>query len=80
MCLLNPLSYYARVFCSTYEEYLGAPFPFGCYKQVFVDSESILFAPSFGASMVTLSSHLLVDERIIDQVKADCTRIIAKSV
>ncbi|BBM98136.1 transcription initiation factor TFIID subunit 2 [Marchantia polymorpha subsp. ruderalis] len=52
---------------STYEEYLGAPFPFGCYKQVFIDSESASSSVSIGASMVTISSHLLVDDRIIDQ-------------
>ncbi|CAM6102974.1 unnamed protein product [Calypogeia fissa] len=52
---------------SAYEEYLGAPFPFGCYKQVFIESESTISSVSVGASMVTLSSHLLVDERIIDQ-------------
>ncbi|EFJ31790.1 hypothetical protein SELMODRAFT_408008 [Selaginella moellendorffii] len=52
---------------SLYEEYLGAEFPFGSYKQVFIDSEHSVASLSVGASMAVFSSHLLVDERVIDQ-------------
>ncbi|KAL2651150.1 hypothetical protein R1flu_019278 [Riccia fluitans] len=62
-CTVN----FFHLLSSTYEEYLGAPFPFGCYKQVFIDSESASSSVCIGASMVTISSHLLVDDRIIDQ-------------
>ncbi|KAJ7565528.1 hypothetical protein O6H91_02G064000 [Diphasiastrum complanatum] len=64
------VSFFHSVF-SFYEDYLGSPFPFGCYKQVFIDPEvSSMFV---GASVAIFSSHLLVDERIIDQ--AITTRI-----
>ncbi|KAL3700556.1 hypothetical protein R1sor_018578 [Riccia sorocarpa] len=62
-CTVN----FFHLLSSTYEEYLGAPFPFGCYKQVFIDSEAASSSVCIGASMVTISSHLQVDDRIIDQ-------------
>ncbi|KAH9296278.1 hypothetical protein KI387_039866 [Taxus chinensis] len=61
------VSFFHNVF-SYYEEYLEAPFPFGSYKQVFIDSETALSSSYVGASMSTFSSHLLFDDRVIDQV------------
>lgn len=52
---------------SFYEDYLGASFPFGSYNHVFVDSELTMSSASVGAAMAIFSSHLLVDERVIDQ-------------
>eukprot|EP00250_Pteridium_aquilinum_P006300 c16246_g1_i1 orf=741-4946(+) len=60
------ISFFYSVF-SFYEDYLGASFPFGSYSHVFVDSELMMTSSSVGAAMTILSSHLLVDERIIDQ-------------
>ena len=54
--------------CSFYEDYLGASFPFGSYSHVFLDSEYLTTSLTVGAAMVIVSSHLLVDDRIIDQV------------
>ena len=54
--------------CSFYEDYLGASFPFGSYSHVFLDSEFITTSLTAGAAMTIISSHLLVDDRIIDQV------------
>ncbi|XP_024402345.1 transcription initiation factor TFIID subunit 2 isoform X1 [Physcomitrium patens] len=58
---------------SLYEEYLGAPFPFGCYKQVFLPGDAVISTSSVGASLATFSADLLADEHIIDQ--AISTRI-----
>jgi hypothetical protein len=54
--------------CSFYEDYLGASFPFGSYSHVFLDSEFLTTSLTVGAAMTIVSSHLLVDDRIIDQV------------
>jgi hypothetical protein len=54
--------------CSLYEEYLGAPFPFGCYNQVFIPGEASISSSSVGSSMAIFSADLLADEHIIDQV------------
>lgn len=62
-CTIN---FFHSVF-SLYEDYLGAPFPFGSYNHVFVDSELTMTSASVGAAMTILSSHLLVDERVVDQ-------------
>lgn len=43
-------------------------FPFGSYKQVFVEPEMAVSALSLGASMSIFSSQILFDGRIIDQV------------
>lgn len=56
---------------SLYEEYLGAPFPFGCYKQVFLPGDAVISTTSIGASVATFSADLLADEHIIDQVQYD---------
>lgn len=61
------VSFFHNVF-SFYEEYLAATFPFGSYTQVFIDSETALSSTCVGASVSTFSSHLLYDERVIDQV------------
>eukprot|EP01133_Synstelium_polycarpum_P013066 gene13066-15367_t len=47
-----------------YEEYLGAPFPFSSYKQVFVDEAG---PPSSFATLAVLNTHLLHPPRVIDQ-------------
>lgn len=53
---------------SHYEEYLGAKFPYGTYKQVFIAPEMAVFSMSIGASMSIFSSDILYDEKIIDKV------------
>jgi len=58
-------------FSSLYEEYLGAPFPFGCYKQVFLPGDAVISTNSIGASVATFSADLLADEHIIDEVGYD---------
>jgi hypothetical protein len=54
--------------CSLYEEYLVAPFHFGCYNQVFIPGEASISSSSVGSSMAIFSADLLADEHIIDQV------------
>ncbi|KAI4310569.1 hypothetical protein MLD38_035538 [Melastoma candidum] len=56
---------YARL--SHYEEYLGAKFPYGTYKQVFIAPEMAVSSMSIGASMSIFSSDILYDEKIIDK-------------
>lgn len=53
---------------SYYEDVLSASFPFGSYKQVFIAPEMALSSWSSGASISIFSSHLLFDEKLIDQV------------
>jgi transcription initiation factor TFIID subunit 2 len=60
------VSFFHSVF-SLYEEYLGAPFPFGCYNQVFIPGEASISSSSVGSSMAIFSADLLADEHIIDQ-------------
>ncbi|MCO5592048.1 hypothetical protein L7F22_046042 [Adiantum nelumboides] len=60
------VSFFSSLF-SFYEDYLGASFPFGSYNHVFIDSELMMMSSSVGAAMTILNSHLMVDERIIDQ-------------
>ena len=48
------------------EEYLGVPFPYESYKQVFV--EDAYTRIDSRASIATLSTHFLHGEDIIDQV------------
>jgi len=64
-----PLVHIIFLFSSLYEEYLGAPFPFGCYKQVFLPGDAVISTNSIGASVATFSADLLADEHIIDQVE-----------
>lgn len=55
-------------FNSHYEEYLSASFPFGSYTQVFIVPEMAISSTSSGASLTILSSQVLYDEKVIDQV------------
>lgn len=55
-------------FYSDYEQYLDAKFPFGSYKQVFLAPEMAISSSTFGASLSILSSQVLFDEKVIDQV------------
>ncbi|KAH7306785.1 hypothetical protein KP509_22G030300 [Ceratopteris richardii] len=72
------ISFFSSVF-SFYEDYLGASFPFGSYSHVFIDSELMVTSCSVGAAMTIINSHLMVDERIIDQTMT--TRIkLAKAL
>ncbi|CAH9064286.1 unnamed protein product [Cuscuta epithymum] len=52
---------------SHYEEYLGAPFPFGSYTQVFISPDMAISSFSLGASMSIFTSQFLFDEKVIDQ-------------
>ena len=60
--------YWTINFCSYYEDYLSAKFPFGFYKQVFLPPEIVVCSSALGASLSVFSSHVLYDERVIDQV------------
>lgn len=53
---------------SCYKDYLSVDFPFGSYKQIFIEPEIVVSSASLGVSMCIFSSHLLFDEKIIDQV------------
>ncbi|KAG5536300.1 hypothetical protein RHGRI_023917 [Rhododendron griersonianum] len=53
---------------SHYEEYLSASFPFGSYTQVFIFPEMTISSTSSGASLTILSTQVLYDEKVIDQV------------
>ncbi|KAK4749006.1 hypothetical protein SAY87_026455 [Trapa incisa] len=64
--LRNTVGFFYTAF-SYYEEYLGAKFPFGSYKQVFIAPEMAVSSVSLGASMSIFSSHMLYDEKIIDK-------------
>lgn len=58
------------MFCSNscYKDYLSVNFPFGSYKQVFIEPEMAVSSLSLGASTNIFSSQILFDEKIIDQV------------
>ncbi|KAK6139962.1 hypothetical protein DH2020_026338 [Rehmannia glutinosa] len=64
--LRNTVVFFYNAF-SHYEDYLSAPFPFGSYKQVFIAPEMTVSSWSMGASISIFSSHLLFDEKLIDQ-------------
>ncbi|XP_058227206.1 transcription initiation factor TFIID subunit 2 isoform X2 [Rhododendron vialii] len=53
---------------SHYEEYLSASFPFGSYTQVFIFPEMTISSTSSGASLTILSTQVLYDEKVIDQI------------
>lgn len=55
-------------FDSCYKDYLSVNFPFGSYKQIFIEPEMAVSSLSSGASMSIFSSQVLFDEKIIDQV------------
>ncbi|EPS60939.1 hypothetical protein M569_13860, partial [Genlisea aurea] len=62
----NTTAFFHNVF-RHYEDYLSASFPFGTYKQVFVLPEMMVSPWSLGASISIFSSHLLYDEKLLDQ-------------
>ncbi|KAG9136034.1 hypothetical protein Leryth_022471 [Lithospermum erythrorhizon] len=64
--LRNTMSFFHGAF-SYYEDYLSAKFPFGSYTQVFIAPEMAISSLSLGASMSIFSSHVLFDEKVIDQ-------------
>ena len=53
---------------SCYKDYLAVDFPFESYKQVFIEPEMAVSSLSLGASMSIFSSHVLFDEKVIDEV------------
>lgn len=55
---------------SCYKDYLSLDFPFDSYKQVFIEPEMAVSSLSSGASMSILSSQVLFDEKVIDQVRS----------
>ncbi|KAK9748208.1 hypothetical protein RND81_02G043200 [Saponaria officinalis] len=70
--LQNTMKFFYSAF-RHYETYLESPFPFGSYKQVFIAPEMVISSVTLGASMGIFSSHMLFDEKVIDQTIA--TRI-----
>ncbi|CAA0837832.1 Transcription initiation factor TFIID subunit 2 [Striga hermonthica] len=64
--LRNTMVFFHNAF-SHYEDYLSSSFPFGSYMQVFIAPEMTLSSWSLGSSISIFSSHLLFDEKIIDQ-------------
>ncbi|KAI4319190.1 hypothetical protein MLD38_032820 [Melastoma candidum] len=64
--LQNTVGFFYSAY-SHYEEYLGAKFPYGTYKQVFIAPEMAVSSMSIGASMSIFSSDILYDEKIIDK-------------
>ncbi|GER29049.1 transcription initiation factor TFIID subunit 2 [Striga asiatica] len=64
--LRNTMVFFHNAF-SHYEDYLSSSFPFGSYMQVFLAPEMTLSSWSLGSSISIFSSHLLFDEKIIDQ-------------
>ncbi|KAL9239420.1 hypothetical protein vseg_013745 [Gypsophila vaccaria] len=70
--LQNTMKFFHSAF-RHYETYLESSFPFGSYKQVFIAPETVISSVTLGASMAVFSSHMLFDEKVIDQTIA--TRI-----
>ncbi|XP_011094291.1 transcription initiation factor TFIID subunit 2 isoform X1 [Sesamum indicum] len=64
--LRNTVVFFYNAF-SHYEDYLSASFPFGSYKQVFIAPGMTVSSWNLGASIGIFSSHLLFDEKLIDQ-------------
>ncbi|XP_074278143.1 transcription initiation factor TFIID subunit 2 isoform X1 [Silene latifolia] len=64
--LQNTMEFFHSAF-RHYETYLESPFPFGSYKQVFIAPEMVISSVTLGASMGIFSSHILFDEKVIDQ-------------
>ncbi|KAG8376748.1 hypothetical protein BUALT_Bualt09G0096000 [Buddleja alternifolia] len=63
----SPMTMSCVLLNSHYEDYLSARFPFGSYTQVFIAPEMAVSSWSLGASISIFSSHLLFDEKLIDQ-------------
>ncbi|XP_073144552.1 transcription initiation factor TFIID subunit 2 isoform X2 [Henckelia pumila] len=64
--LRNTVAFFYNAF-SHYEDYLSASFPFGSYTQVFITPEMAVSSCSLGSSISVFSSHVLFDEKLIDQ-------------
>ncbi|EOA34769.1 hypothetical protein CARUB_v10022342mg [Capsella rubella] len=64
--LRNTMEFFHEAY-SYYEDYLSSNFPFGFYKQVFLPPEMVVSSSTLGASLSVFSSHMLYDERVIDQ-------------
>ncbi|XP_008244038.1 PREDICTED: transcription initiation factor TFIID subunit 2 [Prunus mume] len=64
--LRNTVEFFHGAF-SCYKDYLSINFPFGSYKQVFIEPEMAVSSLCSGASMSIFSSQVLFDEKIIDQ-------------
>lgn len=64
--LRNTVAFFYNAF-SHYEDYLSASFPFGSYTQVFIAPEMAVSSCSLGASISVFSSHVLFDDKLIDQ-------------
>ncbi|KAM7267801.1 hypothetical protein ACFE04_009967 [Oxalis oulophora] len=64
--LRNTIDFFHNAY-SHYEDYLGANFPFGSYKQIFLAPEMAISSSSLGAAVCIFSSQLLFDEKVIDQ-------------
>ncbi|PON86522.1 Coatomer beta subunit [Trema orientale] len=64
--LWNTVEFFHNAF-SCYKDYLSVNFPFGSYKQVFIEPEMAVCSLSLGASMSIFSSQILFDDKIIDQ-------------
>ncbi|OVA05041.1 Peptidase M1 [Macleaya cordata] len=64
--LRNTVGFFHSAF-SHYEDYLSASFPFGSYKQIFIEPEVTVSSLSLGASLSIFSSQVLFDEKVIDQ-------------
>lgn len=62
------IPYLAFTLYSYYEDYLSTSFPFGSYKQIFIPPELTISSLSLGASLCIFGSHILFDDRVIDQV------------
>ncbi|KAK4478763.1 hypothetical protein RD792_014262 [Penstemon davidsonii] len=72
--LRNTVGFFHNAF-SHYEDYLSASFPFGSYTQVFIAPEMAISSWSLGASINIFSSHVMFDEKIIDQTIETRTRL-----
>ncbi|PON62083.1 Coatomer beta subunit [Parasponia andersonii] len=64
--LRNTVEFFHNAF-SCYKDYLSVNFPFGSYKQVFIEPEMAVCSLSLGASMSIFSSQMLFDDKIVDQ-------------
>ncbi|THU57785.1 hypothetical protein C4D60_Mb03t07200 [Musa balbisiana] len=64
--LQNTVGFFHNAF-SYYEDYLSTSFPFGSYKQIFIPPELTISSLSLGASLCIFGSHILFDDRVIDQ-------------
>ncbi|KAI3976872.1 hypothetical protein MKX01_008730 [Papaver californicum] len=64
--LRNTVGFFHSAF-SHYEDYLSRSFPFGSYKQIFIEPEATVSSLSLGASLSIFSSQILFDEKVLDQ-------------